>query len=278
MARNNIVDTVWRIGPIEEAARLACQLIGDLRTRPVAGTDMAMVFSNLMEILSEMGRLDEAAAVAREAIPIMRRSRNWFLEGWVYTFWRCGHVEAAVRLLGKLDAQHAGSAITLQANERRLIAQVRAALAENLSPVELSNGSAQGAGLSETEVADLIFAALDTTDSAGRRLTRRASNGMNRVWARCRSRRSGADAESWTDASGHRRRLAGKGPEIPKPMIFGRSPRGPAPGPGWAGPPRRASRWPAPDRPCVADAAVRHGWRRPPCKARSHRFQTTPVP
>jgi predicted ATPase/DNA-binding winged helix-turn-helix (wHTH) protein len=160
MARNNLVDTTWRIGAIDDAARMAYELIGELRVRPAAGPDMDIVYSNLMEILSELGRLDEAAEVAREAVPIMRRTRNWFVEGWVYLFWRCGQTEAAVRLLGQLDARHAGSAAPLQANESRLIAQVRAALAKILSPVALSNGLAQGAALSETQVAELIVAAL----------------------------------------------------------------------------------------------------------------------
>ena len=59
----------------------------------------------------------------------MRRAQTYFVEEWAYLFWRRGQVETAARLLGASDAQRPGAAEPLQPNERRLIAEARAALA-----------------------------------------------------------------------------------------------------------------------------------------------------
>ena len=93
MARNNLVDLLWQVAPIEEAAREANALAEALRVKPAAHNDMDILFANLVGILSEMGRIDEASAVAREALPLMRRTQRYFVEEWVYLFWRRGQVE-----------------------------------------------------------------------------------------------------------------------------------------------------------------------------------------
>jgi hypothetical protein len=131
-----------------------------LVTKPAADADMAGAFSILMGMLSEMGRIDEASAVAGEALPITRRSREWFVEEWLYLFWRRGQVGIAVRLLGMSDAQCARNSVTLQPNEERLVTQARPALQRQLSRQALVPGLGMGAAMSEAEMAKLISAAL----------------------------------------------------------------------------------------------------------------------
>jgi tetratricopeptide (TPR) repeat protein len=160
IARNNLVDLLWEIGPIEEAAGEAIELVSALRARPAADSDMDVVFANLIGILSEMGRLDEASAAAGEALAIMRRTRNLFIEEWVYLFWRRGQVDTAVLLLGVLDAKLARTSDALQPNEQRLIAVVRAALERTLDPDALARSLATGAGLVEGELPALLGSAL----------------------------------------------------------------------------------------------------------------------
>ena len=127
IARNNLVDLLWEVGPIEEAAREARQLAQELRARPVpASADV--LFANLIGILSEMGLVAEASDVAREALPIMRRTQTYYLDEWVFLFWRRGQFDVAARLLGALDASSRKTGLPTQHNERRLIAKVRAAL------------------------------------------------------------------------------------------------------------------------------------------------------
>ena len=160
ISRTNLADLLWQVGTLDEAAGVARQLAEELRARPTADADVAGLLSNLMGILSEMGLIDEASAVAGEALPIARRSRDWYVEEWVYLFWRRGQIDIAARLLGMLDAQCARDSVTLQPNEERLITQARAALERQLSPEAFAQGLAAGAALREAEMFALISAAL----------------------------------------------------------------------------------------------------------------------
>ena len=167
ISRNNLTDLLWEVGTLDEAVGVAHQLAEELRARPTADADMASLLSNLMGILSEMGRIDEASATAGEALPIARRSREWFVEQWLYLFWRRGQVDIAARLLGMLDVQCARNSVVLQPNEERLIGQARAALERQLGPQAFALSLGIGAALGEPEMARLISVALAQHDDNG---------------------------------------------------------------------------------------------------------------
>ena len=137
IARHNLGDLLWEMGPIEDAAREAAQLALDMRSRPAAENDMDMLYANLMGILSEIGRIDEASAAATTGLPLMRRSRRYFTEEWAYLFWRRGQLEAAATLLGAVEAETVRSGTPPQPNEARLLAQARPALEGALAPESL---------------------------------------------------------------------------------------------------------------------------------------------
>ena len=66
IARNNLVDLLWQVGPIQNAAvggahglRKNCE--GEL----AALTDMDMLYANLTGILSELDLIEEASQAAR---------------------------------------------------------------------------------------------------------------------------------------------------------------------------------------------------------------------
>ena len=160
IARNILVDLLWRQGPIAEAARVACKLVEECRVKPAADGDMAILFSNLIGIFSELGRIDEASATAREALPIMRRARKTYVEEWLYLFWRRGQFETAAVLLGAANAERARYGTPYQENERRLIAEARADLEARLAPDTLASHLAAGAALQEGEWLPLIAEAL----------------------------------------------------------------------------------------------------------------------
>jgi hypothetical protein len=122
---------------------------------------MAVTFANLIGILSELGRIDEASAAARDALPVMRRSQTYFPEEWVHLFWRRGQFETAVRLLGHCDAEVHRTGVPIQINEARLIAQARAALEARLPSGSFATAHAAGAALSKAEVLALISAAIE---------------------------------------------------------------------------------------------------------------------
>ena len=104
----------------------------------------------MIGILSEIGRIDEASAAAREALPMMRRARRYFVEEWAYLFWRRGQRESAALLLGASDAKCVRDELPLQANERRLIAAARAALEG--AAAGRSRALAAGAALGEADL------------------------------------------------------------------------------------------------------------------------------
>ena len=180
IARNGLVDLSWQLGPIDEAAGLVRKLAEELRARPAADIDMDLVFGNLMGILSEMGRIDEASAAARELLPILRRTRRNVLEEWVHLFWRRGQVDIGTLLLGASDAEQARLGTPHQDNEQRLIAQARAGLEAAQDPHSFASGLAAGAVLAERDLLDVVAKALtqssanEATSSSAAGVTRRA--------------------------------------------------------------------------------------------------------
>jgi hypothetical protein len=160
IARNNFVDALWQVGPIEEAAREARQLREELRVRPSTAADMDVMFANLIGILCEMDLVAEASDAAREALPIMRRSRNYYLEEWVYLFWRRGQSDVAARLLGAFDASFRKIGLPSQSNEQRLIDKARAALEKELPPDALAMHLAAGAALDPATLPELLSESL----------------------------------------------------------------------------------------------------------------------
>ena len=159
-ARNVLADLLWEIGPIEDAAREVCRLAEQLRARPASDTDTALVLSNVVGILGEIGRVEEASSAARESLPFMRRAKQYFLDVFVYLLWRREQLESAALLLGASEAVIAAHRAPRQPNERRLIAQARPALEAALPADAFARLVAQGAALSELELHAVVAEAL----------------------------------------------------------------------------------------------------------------------
>jgi hypothetical protein len=113
-----------------------------------------------------MGRLAEALAAAREASPWMRRSRSIYIEEWVYLYWRLGQPDTAALLLGAAEARQARSGTPPQENERRLVAESRAALRAAMEPAAFAGALAAGAALAEDKQLAFIGEALPPPRSA----------------------------------------------------------------------------------------------------------------
>jgi hypothetical protein len=151
---------LWQIGPIEDAARAVVELVDDLRAKPSADADMAVAFGNAIGILGEAGRVEEAAAAARHALPMMRRAQTYFVDVWAYLFWRRGQREAAARLIGVSNAGCVRSGAPRESNEERLIAQARADLEARMGADAFAGCLAAGTRLREAELYALISDAL----------------------------------------------------------------------------------------------------------------------
>ena len=160
MAREYLADLLWQTGSLEEAAREACSLMDELRTRPLTAMDMVGVFAMATGILGELGRIDEASASAREALPLLRGFLWHYLERYMYLFWRRGQIDTAVTLLGAADARRARTGEPLFPNDQRLITSARTALAVALEAAAYARALAAGAALDESDLLNLIGEAL----------------------------------------------------------------------------------------------------------------------
>jgi len=167
IARNNLIDLLWQMGPLEEAAAEARSLAADLRIRPAAVNDTDLLYANLMGILAELGCTDEAAQAARDGLPFMRRSHNFFLEEWIYLLWRRGHFDSAALLLGALDVRAETTGMPPQANEWRLIVAARKGLEDALTAEALAGYRATGAALSDERLFDVLTGALAQPSARG---------------------------------------------------------------------------------------------------------------
>ena len=167
IARNNLVDLLWQAGPLDEAAQEARRLLEDLRRRPTTLADTDVLFANLIGILSEMGRVEEASDAAREGLPVMQRFRTYYLEEWAYLFWRRGQTDTAALLLGAVEAEAKKPGAPVAPNEQRLITEMRAALERSMPPDEMATQVAAGSALREDQLPGLLAEALEQPGSAG---------------------------------------------------------------------------------------------------------------
>jgi predicted ATPase/DNA-binding winged helix-turn-helix (wHTH) protein len=161
-ARSNRADLLWSLGRVEEARTQLVELASQLRQRESTALNMSYVLGNLAGILSELERPRDAAEVACEALPYMRRSGllQPFFESFVYLFVQCGEFHAAARLIGAADAFISYIGRERQPNEERLLAKAGARLEVGLDASELARCLAEGASLGEAALHDMVAAAL----------------------------------------------------------------------------------------------------------------------
>jgi hypothetical protein len=131
-----------------------------LRLRPSTASDTDVLKANLVGILCEMDRVAEAPDAGREALPVMRRSRNYFLEEWMYLFWRRGQSDVAAQLLGAVETLSSATGLPPQPNEKRLVARVRAALERELTSEVFTAHLAAGATVGLEKVHQLLSESL----------------------------------------------------------------------------------------------------------------------
>jgi predicted ATPase/DNA-binding winged helix-turn-helix (wHTH) protein len=159
IARNNMVDLVWEMGPLEEAARVARAFEREVRATPGADADMDMMYANLAGILSELGEIEEAIEVARIGWPIQQRTRSYFIEVYVHLAWRRGDAATSAVLLGAADAKVRAGTVR-QMNETRLISQARPGIEATLGPEEFARRHGEGLASSEAGIVAAISSTL----------------------------------------------------------------------------------------------------------------------
>ena len=157
---NNLADFTWSTGDLSAAVASMHEAVARVRSSPVSNrTLLGQVLANLGGVLIEQGEIDEALVTLREAMPMVREG------GWFFRFGdhlalrlvKAGRADAAARLLGYTDAEHARFEANRQVNEARAHESVLAILSAAMAPAELAQRMAEGAKLTEDEAARLAL-------------------------------------------------------------------------------------------------------------------------
>ena len=158
--RSNVCDLLWQFGRHDEAAHKLAELLESQRLRPASDYEMVETLSIQMGVLGEAGRVEEAAAAARAALPVMRRMPKFRFEPCAQLLWRMGRPEAAARVLGAQAARERDGREPSQVNEKRIAQATLASLQSKLAPAQLAAEMALGDRLRHLDVCVLLAEAL----------------------------------------------------------------------------------------------------------------------
>jgi len=172
--RTGMADLRWEMGEHDGAARDLGELLDALRLRPASDFEVIDVLSTRVAILGESGRADDAVAVAREAIPVMRRMPRFRLEAYAQLLWKLGQPESAARVMGALAAREREGREQRLINEARIASATLTALRALLPPERLAEELALGERLGDADLCALLAEALVAPSDRGRSLPARA--------------------------------------------------------------------------------------------------------
>jgi hypothetical protein len=154
------VDLLWQAGSLAEAATEVIQLAEQLELRPLRRQWTNITHNNLIGILSEAGRWQEASGFLMRFLPTMRSLKIYGWDTLAHLFWRRGQFEIAAQLLGAAEAKAAEGLLNREGNEHRLVGEVKTALRSKLSAVRIDALLAAGAEFPEEALHDLMVVAL----------------------------------------------------------------------------------------------------------------------
>lgn len=157
---NSVADLTWITGDLDAAIAGMREAIAINRKSGVAHkSSLGLGLANLAGAHAERGDLDEAFAAASEAVPLIRE------DGWFYRFCdhfalriaKTGQAQAAARLLGYAEGEHARFGANRESNEVRAHISVLKILGDAMAPDALAQRLAEGAKLTEDEAAKLAL-------------------------------------------------------------------------------------------------------------------------
>jgi ATP/maltotriose-dependent transcriptional regulator MalT len=155
------VDLLWQAGSLSEAATEVIRVVEQLELRPLRRQWTNVAQGNLIGILSEAGRWEEASGFLRRFLPTMRGLKIYCLDALAHLFWCRGQLDVACRLLGASGAELAQGLSTREGNEHRLTDVVGFALRSSLDVAHFESLLAQGAKATVEELHDLVQVALE---------------------------------------------------------------------------------------------------------------------
>jgi len=155
-----VADLMWRADQHAEAAHLLAGLIEGMRSRPASDYELLDAIETQLWILSDLGELEAASALARKALPVMRRMPRFALVGCAHLLMRLGQVKDAARVTGaQIARSRVGLAFPLEGALSALVrlqGETRAVIESALLPDELAELLQAGEALSYGDVCDLL--------------------------------------------------------------------------------------------------------------------------
>ncbi len=156
----NIADLSWVLGDLESAAARFRETIARLRKAPLTNrTPFGFNLTNLAGVLIEQGKPEEALAVAREGLPVLRDGgRAWiFMDHLALRAALVGKLTSAARLSAYADSAYAAKQTSRQPNETRARDRLYALLQEKIAPAERERLLDEGARMSEDEACEMAL-------------------------------------------------------------------------------------------------------------------------
>ncbi|TMH17906.1 MAG: tetratricopeptide repeat protein [Betaproteobacteria bacterium] len=158
---SNIADMNWALGNLDGAIASFREAIAlARRSQALSTTSLAVPLGNLAGALTERGDIDEARAIAREAISLQQEDGTvwmWFDHYALLVELMGRHADAA-RLEGYANAVHSTQGMTpRQSNEARARTRLLALLTEKLAAGELERLLAEGTKMSQDKACRLAL-------------------------------------------------------------------------------------------------------------------------
>ncbi len=157
-------DFMWCAGRHADAAGVLARLIEGMKQRPASDYELLDAMESQLWIVSDLGDLAAAKALALQALPVMRRMPRFSLGGCAHLLMRLGRFESAARVLGAQFARtRAGLAPTLPpalSALQRLQDEAHAGVEAALAPKELAALLRSGQSLGHSGACDLLAEAV----------------------------------------------------------------------------------------------------------------------
>ena len=161
-----IAGLLWCAGRHAEAGDLLAGLIEGMQLRPASDYELLDAIETQLWILSDLGDVPAATALARQALPVMRRMPRFSLSGCAHLLMRLNGFESAARVLGAQFARvRAGLAPSLPPDLPalgRLQAEAQAGVEAALAPAVLAGLLKAGETLAYGDVCNLLSEAVQS--------------------------------------------------------------------------------------------------------------------
>jgi len=154
IALANLADLALTRGDVAEAVRRGRELVASQRAAGLLQSEGGIPCANLCAALTQQGDLDEARALAREALPNLQRRAYVpsFIDHMALLAFKLGHHANAARALGRSDALALHDEDGREINEQRAHDQVAEALRLAIPAADLARWMREGAAMNDEDV------------------------------------------------------------------------------------------------------------------------------